>query len=122
MLCSLDGMPTVFVIARDWTLRTSVRAELRERGVDALGMDSADDAGRAVASGQMPAVIVMEATAEIAGAAAILQLVERVPTIVIASRTESVKLPPVDTVLYRPVRIGEIVARVEELLRQGHAA
>jgi len=121
MLCSLAGMPTVFVIARDWTLRTSVRAELRERGVDALGMESADDAGRAVAGGQVPAVVVMEATPEIAGDPAIRRLVERVPTIVIASRTESVKLPPVDTVLYRPVRIGEIVARVEELLRRGHA-
>ncbi len=122
MLCSLAGMPTVFVIARDWTLRTSVRAELRERGVDALGMESVDDAGRAVAGGQMPAVIVMEAMPEVASDPAILQLVERVPTIVIASRTESVKLPAVDTVLYRPVRIGEIVARAEELLRQGHAA
>jgi len=115
-------MPAVFVVARDWTLRTGVRAELRERGVDALGMESADDAGRAVASGQIPAVIVMEATPEMTGDAAIRQLVERVPAIVIASRTQTVKLPPVDTVLYRPVRIGEIVARVEELLRQGHAA
>ncbi len=115
-------MPAVFVIALDWTLRTGVRAELRERGVDALGMESAGEAGRAIAEGQMPAVIVMEATSGFAGDPAILQLVERVPTIVIASRTEPVKLPAVESVLYRPVRIGEIVARVEELLRRGHAA
>jgi len=28
-------MPVVFVIATDWKLRTAVRAELRERGIDA---------------------------------------------------------------------------------------
>lgn len=34
------GMIVVFVIASDWTMRTAVRAELRELGIDALGMDS----------------------------------------------------------------------------------
>ena len=115
-------MPTVFVIARDWTLRTGVRAELRERGVDALGMEFVDDAGPAIAAGQMPAVIVLEATTEIAGNHIIETLVRRVPTILIASRSESVPLPPVDTVLYRPVRIREVVARVNELLRRGTPA
>ena len=47
-------MHTVFVIATDWTLRAGVRAELRELGIDALGMDSADDAGRALAENQTP--------------------------------------------------------------------
>jgi len=115
-------MPTVFVIARDWALRTGVRAELRERGVDALGMDAPADAGRAVASGQLPAVVVLEAIPELAGDAAIRKLVERVPTILIASRTETVALPPVEAVFYRPVTIGEIVARVHELVARGHTA
>ena len=48
-------------------------------------------------------------------------LVERAPTILVASRTETVPLPPVDTVFYRPVSIGEVVARVQQLLRRGHA-
>jgi len=115
-------MPTVFVIARDWNLRANVRAELRERGIDALGMESADDAGRVLAQGQTPAVVVVEAIPEIAGNPAIGRLLERAPTILIASRTETVPLPPVDTVLYRPVRIADIVTRVEELLRRGHLA
>jgi hypothetical protein len=45
-----------------------------------------------------------------------------VPTILIASRTETVPLPPVDTVIYRPVSLGEIVARVHELIARGHTA
>jgi DNA-binding response OmpR family regulator len=115
-------MPVVFVIATDWKLRTAVRAELRELGIDALGMDSPDDAGHTLASNQMPAAIVLEATAELVGNPAIQNLVKRVPTILIASRTETVMLPNNVDVLYRPVRIGDIVAKVRELLACGHAA
>ncbi|MFY9688862.1 MAG: hypothetical protein WAJ86_02925 [Candidatus Acidiferrales bacterium] len=115
-------MPVVFVIARDWTLRAGVRAELRERGIEALGMDAPADAGRAIAGGQLPAVVVLEATSELARNLAIQKLVENVPTILIASRTETVPLPPVDTVFYRPVTVGEIVARVHELISRGHTA
>jgi hypothetical protein len=122
MLYSGAKMPVVFVIARDWALRTSVRAELRERGIDALGMESAAETGAAIAAGEMPTVVVIEAISDIAADPAIQQLVERVPTILVASRTETVPLPPVDTVFYRPVRIGEIVARIQELLRRGHTA
>ncbi|MGC2705721.1 MAG: hypothetical protein WA361_14495 [Candidatus Acidiferrales bacterium] len=115
-------MPLVFIIAHDWQLRAGLRAELRERGIDALGMDSAEDAGRSFAEGQMPAVVVLEATAEFAADPAIQSLVKRVPTILIASRTETVPLPPAATVFYRPISIGEITARVLELLKTGHAA
>src|ERR1700758_586175 len=85
MRYSRNGMPVVFVIATEWKLRAAVRAELRELGVDALGMDSAEDVGRALAGGAMPAVVVMEANAELAGDPAIQGLVGRVPTALVAS-------------------------------------
>jgi DNA-binding response OmpR family regulator len=122
MRYSKNGMPVVFVIATEWKLRAAVRAELRERGIDALGMDSAEDVGRALAGGTMPAVVVLEANAELAGDPAIQGLVARVPTILVASRTETVALPRVAAVFYRPVRIGEIVAKVSELLERGDLA
>ena len=81
MRYSKNGMPVVSVIATEWKLRAAVRAELRERGIDALGMDSAEDVGRAVAGGTMPGVVVLEANAELAGDAAVQSLVGRVPTI-----------------------------------------
>ena len=109
-------MPTVFVIATDWTLRASVRAELRELDIDALGIDSADDAGRALADNQTPTAIVLEATAELAGNPAIQNLVTRVPTVLIASRTETLPLPLAALVLYRPVTIREIVDQVRALI------
>ena len=96
-------MPVVFVIAPDWTTRTAVRAELRELGIDALGMDSADDADRAVASSGLPNVIVLEATADLVNNPRIQELVQHVSTILIASRTLKVSLPDTPVVLYRPV-------------------
>jgi DNA-binding response OmpR family regulator len=130
MLYSNAKMAIVFVIARDWKLRTAVRAELREVGIEALGMESAEDVGRVIAAGEVPAAVVLEGTAELAGDPAIQKLVERAPTILIASRTET--LPPMlalsegghgfAAVLYRPVRIAEIVARVRELLERGTVA
>lgn len=133
MLYSPGKMAIVFVIARDWTLRTAVRAELRELGIDALGMESAEDAGRALAAGQMPAAIVVESTEEIAGDEAVQKLLERVPAILIASRTETLPRifrysesttggPKFAAIFYRPVRIAEIVERVRELLERGTAA
>jgi len=109
------------VIATDWTLRAGVRAELRELGIDALGMDSAADAGRALADNQVPVAIVLEATADLAGNPAIQTLVKRVPTVLVASRTEMLPLPPAAVVVYRPVTIREIVDQVRALIARGHA-
>lgn len=109
-------MSVVFVIGADWTLRTAVRAELREIGIEALGFDSAGDVGRATASGAFPDVVVLEATPELAGDMRINALVQHVPTVLIASRTVRVVLPDAAAVLYRPVRIAEIVTCVKELL------
>lgn len=111
----------VYVIARDWTMRTAVRAELREMGIEALGMDSAEDSGRAMASGTLPNVVVLEATEELLGDLRIQNLVRRFPAVMIASRTVKVSLPDTADVLYRPVRIAEIVARVTELLARDAA-
>ncbi len=110
-------MPVVFVLASDWTLRSSIRAELRELGIEAVGMETADDVGRAIAAGEMPAVVVVEGTAPLASHPAIQNLVRTVRTVLIASRTETIPLPPVTRIFYRPVRIGEIVTAVQELLQ-----
>jgi hypothetical protein len=86
-------MPVVFVLARDWTLRTAVRAKPREIGIDALGMDSPDDVGRRIAAGQTPIAIVLKATSDFVSHSAIQDIVSRVPTIWIAPRTERIPLP-----------------------------
>ena len=45
---------------------TAVRAELRELGIKRLGMEMPDEVGRALAAGEMPAAIVLEATSPLA--------------------------------------------------------
>ena len=117
MLYSIAGMPVVYVIGEDWTLRAGVRAELREHGIDALGMETAADAGNALAAGQLPAVVVLDANAKAASDSAIQALAGRIPTIVIASRTSAVSLGSAAKILFRPVQIREIVAAVFELLK-----
>ena len=109
-------------LATDWKLCAAARAELRERGIDALGIESGEDVGRALARGETPAAVVLEATAEFAGDEAIRKLLERVPTVVVASRVETVPLPKVSAVVYKPVRIGEIVEKVSEILARGQDA
>ncbi len=111
-------MAAVFIIARDWRLRALVRAELRERGIEALAFDSLEDAGAAIARGIVPRVIVLE-TPEPAQAAAVSALAGRVPVIVVASRTEAAPIPAgVARLLHRPVRVADVVSAVEDLLRQ----
>lgn len=115
-------MPVVFIIAPDWTLRTALRAELRESGIDARGMDSANDVAYARAAHQIPNVVVVEATPALLDDLRIQSLLRRVPAILIASRTLNVPLPPTAAVLYRPVRIADIVASVHALLARNPAA
>jgi len=114
-------MPVVFVIAEEWRLRAAVRAELRERGIKALGMETADDAGRAIAAGELPSAIVLDANAAVKSDAALQTLLHRIPSVLIASRTTSSTSPSSNEmarkVLFRPVQISEIVAAVLDLLK-----
>jgi hypothetical protein len=122
-------MPTVFVIGRDWKFRTAVRAELRERGIEALGMESAEDAAQA-AVGTTPDAMVWDTTEDPPrsspqdehSAAGLALLARHAPLVVIASRMDPGAAPAnAAAVLHRPVRVGEVVDRVLGLLA-GQAA
>ena len=126
----IADMPRVFVISEDWSLRALVRAELLHAGVHALGMDSVGDLAVALARGDTPSAIVLDAAAieRATGPtrAALARLARRVPIVLVASRSEisgkpATHLEGVAAVLVRPVTVGEIVARVLGLLR-GQAA
>jgi hypothetical protein len=107
-------MPVVFVVSRDWTLRAAVRAELREAGVDALGLETADEVGKALARGVLPAVVVVDA-AELETAPAregLGNLARTVAVLVIDSRTAPAPDLPGAERLQRPLSVGDIVARV----------
>jgi hypothetical protein len=120
MLYSRPEMPVVFVIAEDWTLRTGVRAELRERGIAALGMDSAAEVGKTLAGGDTPGAIVLEAGTRASADPAVQRLCQSVTTFLVASRMQSREAAsrgPAAKIFFRPVQIGEIVSAVLEALR-----
>lgn len=98
-------------------LRAGVRAELRECGIKALGMETSSDVGQAIARGEMPTVMVIDGNAKAASDPALQRLVERIPAIVIAPRTTSIALGAAAKLLFRPVQVGEIVSAVVELLK-----
>ncbi len=107
-------MRTVFVVSRDWTLRAAVRAELRETGVDALGLETADDVGKALARGLLPAVIVIDAAElETPSAREALGNLARIAAVlVVDSRTSAAPELPGAERLQRPLRVQDIVERV----------
>jgi hypothetical protein len=81
-------------------------------------MESLEEAGRALAEGTMPAAIVLDVTAGGVTRPTLENLARRVPMILIASRTQEAPTPEsAAAVLWRPVRVAEIVAKVEEVLK-----
>lgn len=111
-------MPVVFIVSGEWDLRGAVRAELREAGVEALGMESIEDMARTIARGVAPALVVIDGAQlhEPETRQALRNLSSRVPLLVIDSRlSPSPSLPDAQTIL-RPVQVKEIVARVLAIL------
>jgi hypothetical protein len=113
-------MPVVFVISPEWTLRTMVRAELREAGIEALGMEGARDMVEAIYRGVAPSMIVIDGielekpvTRE-----TLEDMSRNVPILVVESAITPAQVFPFAEVLRRPVRVQDIVSRV--LLRLGH--
>lgn len=108
-------MPTIFILARDWSLRAMVRAALRERGIDVQAMEVAAEVGARIASGVIPSVVVIEAADRVAPG--LESLARRVPFLVVASGVEGDVWPAAAArVLHRPLRIAEVVAAVLDLL------
>jgi len=106
--------PVVFVISPEWTLRTMVRAELREAGVEALGMEGIRDMVEALHRGIVPAMIVIDGielekpvTRE-----TMEDMSRNIPTLIVESRLTPAPVPSSAEVLRRPVRVQDIVSRV----------
>jgi DNA-binding NtrC family response regulator len=115
--------PVVFVISPEWTLRTMVRAELREAGVETLGMEGADDLKEAIARGVVPSVVVLDGVElenTVAGQT-LRNLLPNIPIVVVDSRIAQAPALPSAVVLRRPIRVQDIVSHVlDRLDRERH--
>jgi hypothetical protein len=107
-------MPVVFVISPDWTLRTMVRAELREAGIMALGMEATSDLEKDLRPGVAPSVIVLDGI-ELVDAAVrkmLEALAQDVAVLVLDSAITPALTFPCTEVLRRPVQVRDVVSRV----------
>jgi AmiR/NasT family two-component response regulator len=106
--------PVVVVISPEWTLRTMVRAELREAGIKTLGMEGANDLAEALALGVSPSVVVLDGVEleNPAARQALENLPRNVAVLVVDSRITPAPTLPSAEVLRRPIRVQDIVSHV----------
>ena len=119
MLYSASKMPVVFIVSREWGLRGAVRAELREAGIEALGLETIDDMAQMIAGGIAPELVVLdgEQLHRPEAGQALENLSSRLPILVIDSRlSPAPPLPGAQTIL-RPIQVKEVVAHVLSMLR-----
>jgi hypothetical protein len=111
-------MPVVFVVSGEWDLRGAVRAELREAGIEALGMETVEDMARMIAGGIAPALVVLDGAQlhRPETRQALQDLSSRLPMLVIDSRLNPASPLPRAQTFLRPVQVKEIVARVLGML------
>lgn len=111
-------MPVVFIVSGEWDLRGAVRAELREAGIEALGMETVEELARTIAAGLAPSLVVLDGAQlhKTETRRALQTLASRVPLLVIDSRLNPAPpLPGAQTIL-KPVQVKEIVASVLAML------
>jgi len=103
--------PVVFVISPEWTLRTMVRAELREAGVEALGMEGIRDMVEALHRGIVPCMVVIDGSEleKPVTRETMEDMSRNIPALVVES---AAPVPSSAEVLRRPVRVQDIVSRV----------
>lgn len=109
----------VFIIGRDWKFRALLRAELLEKGLEAMGFESLDEAGQLVGSGTLPHLTVFDVTDYDAGRDLdrLLALGKSGRLLLLVS--PGTKLPQelsVAATLSRPVTIGTVVEEITRCL------
>lgn len=118
-------MSQICIVGRDWKFRALVRAELREEGYEALGLETLDEVGKAIARRDLsPAALVFdlsESDDPDRDLASLHSLAHSLPIILIASHAHlpvPSALPEGITLLYRPLAVSDVLNRVRALLRE----
>ena len=118
MLYSALEMPVVVIVSGEWDLRGAVRAELREAGIEALGLESVEEMARMIAGGIGPSLVVLDGALlhKTETRQALQNLSARLPILVVDSRLNPAPPLPGASTIRRPVQVQEIVARVLSML------
>jgi DNA-binding response OmpR family regulator len=111
-------MAVVFIVSGEWDLRGAVRAELREAGIEALGLESVEEMARMIAGGIGPSLVVLDGALlhKTETRQALQNLSARLPILVVDSRLNPAPPLPGASTIRKPVQVQEIVARVLSML------
>jgi hypothetical protein len=118
MLYSAPKMPVVFILSHEWDLRGAVRAELREAGIDALGLESVANMAAMIAGGVALSLVVLDGSElhHPEALRALELLAARIPLLVVDSRLNPAPPLPGAKTVFRPLQVKEIVSLVLAML------
>ncbi len=124
MLYSASKMPVVFIVSSEWDLRGAIRAELREAGIDALGIESVANMAATIAGGVAPSLVVLDGSElhDPEAHQALEHLTARIPFLVVDSRLNPAPPLPGAKTVFRPIQVKEIVNLVLAMLSQKSAS
>jgi DNA-binding NtrC family response regulator len=118
-----SGAPVVWIVDADHWPRASLRAELLERGYEAIGFEGARDAVLALARGRprRPDLVVVDLAGQTADLQSLVALLRaRAPAVGVGGAlewaAEPVKSLAWAAELHRPVTVGTIADAVEALV------
>ena len=117
-------MSQILIAGKDWQARAFLRAQLLEEGFDVEAYESIPDALAALRQpGQLPDLFIADISASAdpsADVEALSAWSREVPIWVIASRTfiieKGLKGRGFETILLRPIELGEVVSQIEQRL------
>ncbi len=113
-------MPDVVLIGKEWKLRALLRAQLLEEGIAVEAYETPADAAYAAASG--PALIIADITSSGNPESELESLAHWArfrPTWVVASSVkEGVNPERFERVIYKPLRLGDLISEIEDRLRR----
>jgi hypothetical protein len=119
-MCSSADAPPIWLIAADRGPRAALRAELIERGHDAIGFETLRDAvlTARLPHARPPALIVLDLQQQSLTAPLLDALFAIAPVIAIAGAAdESLRPHPWSTWLRRPLTLGEVANAISSSLR-----
>ncbi len=111
-------MSEVWVVSENFAERALIVAELTEEGFHARGLESLPDLFSAIATGTAPRVLVLDAQASVLDSVkweAIRSLMPATHTLLIVGA--GIEPLPATAVMRRPFSIGELVGKIESLMR-----
>lgn len=120
----MKGAEPVLLIIQDWKTRVLIRAELKERGIEALGVDNIKD-GLDWLESPLPypniSLVLIDLSSPTLESDDLSLLFEKrgdAPILIVGSRLFKWTLPSDVESIYKPFTVQEVVEKIKGMLKQ----